>query len=92
MIAAGVDMWAPQRMNDVDMLREKYGDKLMFSVFAPTLDKDATPEQIDAAAQELVARYVDGFDEKPIFISNMNAVPGYNEAIYKFSRKALCGE
>lgn len=92
MIAAGVDMWAPQRMNDVDMLREKYGDKIMLSVYAPTLEKDASPEQIDAAAREIVDKYIEGFDEKPVFISNMNSAPGLNEAIYKYSRKALCGE
>ncbi|MBR5708538.1 MAG: methyltransferase [Oscillospiraceae bacterium] len=91
MIEAGVDMWAPQRMNDVDMLRDKYGDKLMFAVYGPELPRDSSPEEIDAAAKALVEKYAPGFDEKPIFISNMFPVPGFSEAVYKYGRKALCG-
>ncbi len=91
MIEAGVDMWAPQRMNDVDMLREKYGDRIMFGAFGPDLPRDLKPDEIDAAAKALVDKYAPGFDEKPVFLSNMFPPPGFTDAVYKYGRKALCG-
>lgn len=89
MIAEGVDMWMPQPMNNVDMLREKYGDKIMLAVYVPALPETATPEEIDAAAKALVDKYAPGFDEKPLIMVNFTMTKGYNDAIYKYSRMAL---
>jgi hypothetical protein len=89
MIAAGVDMWYPQAMNDVDMLREKYGDKIMFSITPPPIPKDATEEEIDALAKALVDKYADGFEERPFVVHSFMSPPEFAKAVYKYSRMAL---
>lgn len=85
MIAAGVDIWWGQTMNDKDMLYEKYGDKLMLGMDAPMLPEDASQEEIDAAAKEFVAKYTKHPVMAVAFGSKMA------EAIYRESRIALCG-
>ena len=89
MIYAGVDIWQPQIMNDAEMLREKYGDKIMVSIIPPALGPDATDEEVDAAAKEFVEKHAEGFVEKPFYVSTFGADPRYSPAIYKYSRIAL---
>ena len=89
MIYAGVDMWQPQRMNDVEMLREKYGDKIMFSIAPPEVPKDAGEDLIDKLAREFVDKFAPDFAEKPFLVSSFFADPRFTMAIYKYSRIAL---
>ena len=89
MIYAGVDMWQPQAMNDVDMLREKYGDKIIFSIAPPALKPDATEEEIEANAKAFVEKYAPTFAEKPFRVGTYFVDPRYSKYIYKYSRIAL---
>ena len=89
MIYAGVDMWQPQSMNDVEMLREKYGDKIMFSIAPPAVPRDASDEDVEAAAKAFVDKYAPDFAEKPFMVGTFFADPRFTKAIYKYSRIAL---
>jgi len=89
MIYAGVDIWQPQSMNDVEMIRNEYGDKIMISIMPPKLAADATDEEIDAAAKAFVEEHAANFVEKPFLVSTFMADPRYITAIYKYSRIAL---
>ena len=89
MVYAGVDMWMPQTMNDVDMLREKYGDKIMFSITPPAVDRGASDAEVDALARAFVDKYAPDFAEKPFIVGTFFADPRFTNAIYKYSRIAL---
>jgi hypothetical protein len=91
MVAEGDDMWWPQDMNDVDKLREQYGDKLVFSVTPPMVSEDASDEEIDAIAKAFVDKYAPGFFERPIVVMAFFAPERLVNAIYRYSRIALCG-
>ena len=91
MIEAGVDMWLPQDINDVDMLREKYGDKLMLGV-APAVAPDATDEEIDALAKAFAEKYAPGMKERPILLTDFACGPKFSNLVYKYSRIILSGE
>ena len=89
MIYAGVDMWYPQIMNDVDALRDQYGDKIMFAIAPPALAPDAGDADVDAAARAFVEKYAADFTEKPFVILSVYGDPRLTNAIYKYSRMAL---
>ena len=87
-IEAGIDSWTPQTMNDTKMLYEKYGDQIIIGVSAPTVDPNATDDEVYAAAEEFVSYYCqDG--KPPITVSVFMAHPKMREALYKASRIAL---
>ena len=92
MIAQGDDMWMPQPMNDVEMLWEKYGDKLVFGVNPPAEPEGATDEEVEELAKAFAAKYAPEFDKKPIVVTGYGMSQRYQEAIYRQSRIALCGE
>lgn len=89
MIAEGVDMWCPQPINDVKMLVEQYGDKIMIGVTPPEVPADASAADIEAAAKAFVAEYAPTFQEKPILVSEFRCSPELKKEIYKQSRIAL---
>ncbi|MDD6188975.1 MAG: uroporphyrinogen decarboxylase family protein [Clostridiales bacterium] len=89
MIAQGVDMWCPQAMNDVKMLNEKYGDKIILGVTPPAVAPDASDTEIEAAAKAFVAEYAPTFQGKPIITFDFMCSPKYRNEIYKQSRIAL---
>jgi hypothetical protein len=89
MIAQGVDMWCPQAMNDVKMLNEKYGDKIIFGVTPPMLAPDASQEEIEATAKAFVAEYAPNFQEKPVIMFDFMCAPAYKQELYKQARIAL---
>lgn len=88
MIAAGVDIWNGQPMNDKEMLYEKYGKDIMLGVDAPAVAEDATDEEIEAAAKAFVAK----FSPYPVVVSVRGASQKMVEALYRQSRIAFCGE
>lgn len=75
MIEAGVDIWMPQDMNDVDMLREKYGDKIMFGVYPPANTPDMSDEEIDRIAKEFAEKYAPDMGKRPVILVNFMGDP-----------------
>lgn len=92
MVKAGVDIWMPQPMNDVDMLIEKYGEHIAFGVTPPALPEDASDEEVEAAAKAFAEKYAPNFYQKPIVVSTMRTPQRMIDAIYRQSRIALCGQ
>jgi hypothetical protein len=76
-------------MNDVDMLRDRYGDKIMFGIAPPALPMDASEEEAEAAARAFVDKYAPDFQEKPFVLFSFMTPPQLSRAIYKYSRIAL---
>jgi hypothetical protein len=61
MIDMGIDMWTPQAINDSDMLKEKYGDKMAFCFAVKGLDApDITEEKARKIIREFVDKYAPG--------------------------------
>jgi len=87
MIYAGVDMWMPQTMNDLDMLIEKYGDKIVFGV-TRMLSRDLTEEQQIAEAKALVQKYAPGFPERPVIVWAFGGGKAFSETFYREGRQA----
>lgn len=94
MVGMGVDIWGGQPMNDKKKLFETYGDQIMIQVELPLISKDASDEEVYAAAQEFVDTFV-GIPGKPTMLSiNSSTVPTHakmDQAVYELSRKKLCG-
>lgn len=87
MVEAGVDIWFPQAMNDVDMLIDKYGDKMVFSVAPPVVTEETSDEEVDKLAREFVAKYAN--KQKPIVLFAFRADPRFTNAVYRYSREAF---
>lgn len=95
-IAAGFDMWTPQKMNDTETLYELYGDKILIGVMPPEFDPDTTSEEDQRA---IAKSYCEKFcrPDKPSLL-NVSAYLDFNgtntimtsrtfrEEIYKQSR------
>ncbi|MCL1803179.1 MAG: methyltransferase [Eubacteriaceae bacterium] len=90
-VAANIDMWVPQPINDMDMLYEKYGDKVIFGI-APKISMDATPEECEAAAKEFAEKYAPQMATKPIIMSGFGAPPNFAPLVYRYSREILAAE
>ena len=90
MIAAGFDSWEPQTMNDDRAIYEKWGKELAIPVRTESFAKDATEEEMRAAARE----YVDTFCKRPGYKSWFSKYnggmlePAFREELYVQSRKA----
>ena len=87
MVECGVDIWFPQAMNDVDMLREQWGDKIVLSVTPPATDASMSDEEIDALAKAFAEKYADW--KKPVVSFAFAADPRFTTALYKYSRQIL---
>jgi hypothetical protein len=88
MVEANIDMWLPQSMNNIDMLIEKYGDKIILGVY-PSIGMDATPEENDAAAKELAQKYAPLMGSKPIVLVNFGCSPEFGSLVYRYSREVI---
>ena len=85
-VEMGLDAWTPQPINDLDMLTEKYGDKLSLSVNIPDLDK-ATDE---ATARKIVCDFVDKYAPRGhrvvanglMNLANKDLMPAVLEELY----------
>jgi hypothetical protein len=87
-IAAGVDSWNGQPMNDKDMLYQMYGDKIILSLppdvaFTP----NTTEEEAVEAAKRFVAKYGPTMAEKPFLLTAFGGGPAFTETVYVESRK-----
>ncbi len=84
----GVDMWAPQTMNDLDELYRKYGDKISFGYVGPDLPADASETEQIEAAKALVARFCE--PNKYIYANSAGCYRAFRKALYQESRKMFC--
>ncbi len=59
-IEAGVDIWGPQAINDIDGLAKQYKDKpIIFGAVDPAIKEDATEEEIKKLAEKWYEKYKD---------------------------------
>jgi len=96
-IAAGVDSWSGQPMNDKAMLYEKYGDKIILGIDPKgSIDMTkigtvpmATPEEAIQSAKEFVQTYAPNYANKPVICGTYIGPAEFAETLYVESRKAL---
>jgi uroporphyrinogen-III decarboxylase len=91
MIEAGVDIWAPQTMNDMDFLFSAYGDKIVFALTPEDVPQDASESEVEAAARAVVQKYAPFFPQRPVLIASNHIRARLADKIYELSREALCG-
>lgn len=88
-IDGGFDLWQPQAMNDIAGIYEKYGDKIIISVFPEEKDlAQRTEEEQRAAARRFVDQYCK--PGKPAVMSietTMRGTPAFFDEVYEYSRK-----
>ena len=87
MVESGVDIWFPQAMNDIDMLIEKYGDKIVLSVTPPMVAPETSDEEVDALAKAFAEKYAS--HERPVVMFAFMSDPRFTSAVYKYSREIL---
>ena len=56
-IEMGIDAWMPQANNDIDMLTEKYGNKITLTVPMEGVEKAGTPAEAKRLVREFVEKY-----------------------------------
>ena len=82
-IAAGVDLWCPQPLNDIDMLSEKYKDApIWFGQQFSNIPMDTPEDECIRLADEWFEKYKDrhvipGFSDAP---------PAFTAELYRISR------
>jgi hypothetical protein len=92
MIECGIDVWAGQELNDVDMLIDKYGDKLIFGLSPSAVQMDASDDAAIRSGRDFVDKYAPLMGSKPVWTVMRRCHLKQREAVYKFSRIALNGE
>jgi hypothetical protein len=91
-IAAGVDSWTGQTMNDKDWIYENYGDKLILGIepdlvidlYNPVMPSD---EESAEAARNFVNKFGPNFLQKPILAGFFFGPAAYSDTLYEESRK-----
>ena len=88
MIAAGFDSWYGMKMNDTQMLYEKYADKIMIGVMPDQYDPETASEEEQRAA---AAKFVEKFCQpgKAATVNQYGSAvltPAYREELYRLSR------
>jgi hypothetical protein len=83
MIEAGMDSWGGQELNDKRKLRKMYGDKLIWTIPAPEIPRDATDDEIYAAAKKWMEE--DG-KEGHVLIQGGTSNQKFAECLYEISR------
>ena len=90
-IESGADAWTGQKMNDKDMLYDKYGDLIILGVDPDIpMNIDMNDEDAIAAAKRLVAKYAPDFEKKPVIVDAFQAPNSFIETIYEESRIFFC--
>ena len=87
MIAAGVDVWSGQPMNDKEMLYEKYGKDIILGIEPPAVPEGATDEEIEELARDFIAKHT----KYAFMVGGFGTPQKMLEALYRQSRIALCG-
>lgn len=87
-IDGGFDMWAPQPMNDVESLYDKFGDKIVLAIFPKETDlAQRTEEEQRAAARAFADRFSQ--PGKPVMLgmeASRRGTPAFDDELYRYSR------
>ena len=92
MVEARVDLWFGQPMNDMDLLRAEYGDKIMFGVYPPETTPETSDEEIDRLAKEFADKYAPDMGTRPVAMIDFVCDERFKKAVYKYSRMILAEE
>ena len=93
-IDAGFDFWAPQTMNDIGALYDKYGDQIVLAVWP----EDTNLAELSEDEQRAAARkFVDRFCQpgKPSIMAletSLRGTPAFMEEVYIYSRAKYLAE
>lgn len=83
---AGVDLWCPQPLNDLDRItKECEGSRLHIGMDIPGVTPATPPEE----AVEAARKWFDKYGDRQVFYSGMNAAAA--EELYRLSRIAYAG-
>lgn len=91
MIAAGVDSWSGQPMNDKAKLYHEYGKDIMIGVDTPVIPADMPNEEVEALAKAYVDEFIQPGAIAMIGFGSQIQNPYFFEAAYKASREK-CAE
>ena len=83
MIEAGFDLWNGQDMNDKKKLAKLYSKDIMIGVPMPMVSKEASDEEIKAAAREFFEEYKD----LRVYISDYACDPRLVQELYRLGRE-----
>ena len=87
MIEAGVDLWCPQPINDIDALLEKYKDQpIAFGDTVFPLPRETDPSEYERLAEEMVKKY----SGRRAFIAYRFPPEEFMKQLYKKSREYFC--
>ena len=89
MIAAGVDTWRPQPMNDSDMLFDKYGDKLRYQFTIEPPGPEAEDQFVFDYCVDFVTRFMTPDKWACPYYYVANPHPLFYPAMYAVSREYL---
>jgi len=85
MIEAGVDLWCPQLINDLDMLTETYKDEpIWFGLSDLQFKPDATDEEV----REATTAWFNKHKDHKVFTFYKYLHPVMRETLYRLSREA----
>jgi len=92
MVEAGVDIWFPQSMNDIDGMIRDYGDKIVLGVYPEPTAPGVSDEEIKAAARAFCEKYAPKMATHPVVMVNFMCDPRFAPYVYQYSRELLAGE
>jgi hypothetical protein len=96
-IAAGVDSWGGQLINDMESLYDSYGDRIILSMPSGLrithngVGVLSGPEEAALCAKAFVAKYAPLYSQKPVLCNVFNAPEEFWETLYAESRKYFDG-
>jgi hypothetical protein len=92
-IAAGVDSWGGQLINNMESLYDSYGDRIILSMPSGLRIADdgvgvlSGPEEAARCAKVFAAKYAPLYSQKPVFCNIFNAPEVFWETLYNESGK-----
>jgi hypothetical protein len=93
-IEMGADAWTPQSINDVDMLTEKYGDKISITIWNPAVSEATSAKE----ARALIRKFVDKYGPRggkvihgPIMHRDPEISKAASEEMYYYSSNFYAG-
>ena len=76
-------------MNDMDMLRAEYGDKIMLGVYPPETMSETSDEEVDQLAKAFAQKYAPDMGTRPVAMVDFVCDERFKKAVYKYSRMIL---
>ena len=85
-LAAGVDLWCPQAINDIEMLAQKYkGQPIAFGQQKPVEIPEGTTE---AEIEQIAKDWFETYHDTRVMGAFLATPPSFTRALYKVSRQA----